>query len=84
MSLKAWLLKQQRHAVADAQRGPIWTGTTIFLFVYGINGIMGEVANAVGRRGWDLHGMTLLVAALGAAIGGTIATRRTRTRAAAT
>jgi hypothetical protein len=84
MSLKAWLVEQQRYAAANAQRRPLWTGTTIVLYVYGINGIVGEVASAVGRHGWDLHGMVLLVAALGAAIGGTIAARHTRISATAT
>jgi hypothetical protein len=84
MSLKSWFREQQRRAAEDARRGPLWTGTTIVLFVYGINGIVGELASAVGRSGWDLHGGRLLIAALGAAIGGTVAVRRTRAAEATT
>ncbi len=51
---------------------------TIFVFVYGINGISGEIASVVGRSGWEQHGMTLLLAARGPALGGTVAMRRGR------
>jgi len=84
MSLKTWLHEQRRYAATRAEHGPLWTGTTIVLYVYGINGIVSEVGSAVGRRGWDLHGMSLLVVALGAAIGGTIAARRVHTHETAT